>query len=58
MRLSKEGLPLDAAAAFSEQGGVTSKQEKQLWPAWSNRALLAVVLTAIATVVAALNHIF
>jgi hypothetical protein len=37
---------------------MTSKHEKQHWPAWSNWALLAVVLTSVVTVVAALNDIF
>lgn len=34
------------------------KAEKELWPSWSNWALLAVVLTSILTIAATLNDIF
>jgi hypothetical protein len=50
-------LALDAAAALGEQAGVTSKHEKELWPRWSNWVLLAIGVTSIVTVVAALNDI-
>ena len=34
------------------------KADRELWPAWSNWALLAVVLTSVLTIAATLNDIF
>ena len=39
-------------------GTVARKVERELWPWWSNWALLAVVLTSILIVAATINDIF
>jgi hypothetical protein len=51
-------LALDGAASLNHHAGVVVDFDEDLWPKWSNWALLAVVLTSIATIIASLNDIF
>lgn len=49
---------LDAAVALREQKRVASKIKRELWPMWSRWALLLVAISAVLTIVAALNDIY
>jgi len=55
---SNSNVGMEQSGRSAHHRRVTRKTEKELWPAWSNWALLAVVVTSLLTIAATLNDIF